>query len=64
LKIEGRGWRELRINVDMVKVLIDNFILEMKANVSKLAIQDIHDHLAEYILPESWHRNNITPLNL
>jgi hypothetical protein len=47
-----------RSNSDIVKVLIDNVTLSIKINASMLSIQDIHDHVAKYTIPESWRNKN------
>jgi hypothetical protein len=43
----------------MVKVVIDNAILEMKIYASMLSAQDIHDYLAKYTtIPDGWRSKN------
>ena len=42
-----------------VKVLIDNILLAIKMNASMLSVQQIHDHMANYVsIPESWRSKN------
>jgi hypothetical protein len=43
----------------MLKVLIENVVLAMKIDASKLSVQDIHDYLAKYsTIPKSWRSKN------
>jgi hypothetical protein len=47
------------VAADVVKDLIDNFILVIKINASTVTVQDIQDHSAQCTaMPEIWHSKN------
>jgi hypothetical protein len=48
-----------KTNVNVIKVLIDNVALAIKMNSSMFSVQDIHDHVANYVtIPEGWRSKN------